>query len=194
VAGREHQYGDENGAMDGTGAHRMPGVVPAPWIGEALRVAIRWVHGLATTAWVGGSLFYLLALRPAVRVAGATPAFERAVAAQFREVVEASLVVLVVSGAILTFDRLSSGAATPLYLGILAVKIVLAIAMCWLAWELGWAGRHRVGASRSSAVRRTALTAWLAPSRLILVLGVVVMLLAVVLRQVFEANLTATGQ
>src|SRR5919202_7143955 len=95
----------------------------APWIGEALRVAIRWVHGVATLAWVGGSLFYLLALRPAIRAAGAPPGFERAVAAQFREVVEASLVVLVVSGAILTFDRLSTGAATPLYVAVLTIKI-----------------------------------------------------------------------
>src|SRR5919197_1981980 len=95
----------------------------APWLGEALRVAIRWVHGVATVAWVGGSLFYLLALRPAVRGGGATPAFERAVAARFREVVEASLAVLVVSGDILSFDRLSTGLATPLYIAVLSVKI-----------------------------------------------------------------------
>lgn len=167
--------------------------MPAPWLGEALRVAIRWVHGLATVAWVGGSLFYLLALRPAVRIAGATPAFERAVAAQFREIVEASLAVLLVSGAILTFDRLSSGAATALYIGVLSAKIVLALAMCWLAWELGWAGRHRTLTPAVKGVGHVGVGRWLAPSRLILLLGLVVMLLAVVLRQIFESSLRAAG-
>jgi uncharacterized membrane protein len=175
----------------------------APWVGEVLRLAIRWVHAVATVAWVGGSLFYLLALRPAARSAGASPDLECAVAAHFREVVEASLVVLVVSGAILTFDRLSSGAASPVYIAVLAIKVALALVMCWLAWELGWAGRRKQAAARRAstlasqhpAAQRTGfagwLTAWLAPSRLILVLGLVVMFLAVVLRQTFEAGLRA---
>jgi uncharacterized membrane protein len=168
----------------------------APWFGEMLRLAIRWAHAVATVAWVGGSLFYALALRPALRTAGAAPDLERIVAAQFREVVEASLVVLVVSGAILTFDRLSSGAASALYVAILALKVLLALGMCWLAWELGWVGRRKRAAGPGSlerAVAPTRLTPLLPPSQVILLLGLVVMFLAVVLRQTFEAGLRATG-
>ena len=154
-------------------------------LGDALRVALRWTHAVATAAWVGGSLFYLVALRPVLRSTGAGPQVEGAIAGRFREVVEASLVALVVTGALLTFDRLSSGAASTAYVAVLGVKVLLALAMCWLAWELGWAGRRRTAAPSPARWLR----GWLSPTRLVLALGLTVVLLASVLRQVFEAGL-----
>lgn len=167
----------------------------AAWIGEGLYVGVRWLHALATVAWLGGSLFYLVVLRPAVRTAGASPQLEQAIATGFRDVVEASLITLLITGVLLTFERLSSGAASGLYLAVLAVKIALALVMFWLAWELGWAGRRRAaGRVRGRDQRRGRLGRWLAPSHLVLTLGVVVVLLAAVLRQIFEAGLgTSAG-
>jgi uncharacterized membrane protein len=149
------------------------------------RVVIRWAHAVAAVAWVGGSLFYLLALRPALSSTGADPRIEPAIAARFKEIVETSLVVLLVSGAVLTFDRLTSGAAGGLYLAVLTAKVSLALVMCWLTWELGWAGRRRRPAARAHG----AVSRWLSPPRLTLLLGLGVVLLAVVLRELFEAGL-----
>jgi uncharacterized membrane protein len=165
-------------------------------LGHALRLSIWWVHAAAAVAWVGGSLFYLAALRPALRATAAGPEIERAVAGRFRELVEASLVALLVSGAVLAFDRLSSPAAGGAYLAVLGLKVLLALAMCWLAWELGWAGRRsaqRVRAANQGEPRtlRRRL-GWRSPARLVLALGLVVVLLAIVLRQLFEAGLRAT--
>jgi uncharacterized membrane protein len=167
-------------------------------VGDVLRVSIRWAHAVAAVAWVGGSLFYLLALRPALSSTGADPRIEPAIAARFKEIVETSLVVLLVSGAVLTFDRLTSGAASVLYLAVLAAKVSLALGMCWLTWELGWTGRRRRPAARGGpTLARTppaerahgAVSRWLSPPRLTLLLGLGVVLLAVVLRELFEAGL-----
>ena len=105
---------------------------------------------------------------------------ERAAGARFQEVVEVSAAVLAVSGVVLAVVRLSSGAAGPAYAGLLGVKVLLALAMFALATELRWSGR-RPGGGRGRG--RGAL------SRLTLFLGIVVVLLAVVLRRVFEAGL-----
>jgi putative copper export protein len=121
---------------------------------------------------------YLLVVRPALRAGGADSAIERAVGARFQEVVEASALVLAVSGVVLAVVRLSSGAAGPVYAVLLGLKVLLALAMFALATELRWSGRRP-----GQRAGRGAL------SRLTLVLGIVVVLLAVVLRRVFEAGL-----
>jgi uncharacterized membrane protein len=161
-----------------------------PWgggsgaLGEVLQATIWWAHTMATVAWIGGALFYLIVLRPATRAAGSVPELERAVSTRFRDVVEVSAVVLVVSGVILSAQRLSSGAADGRYAAVLALKVSLGLAMCALAWELRWPGRSR----RPAAAGRRRLDR-AALSRLTLVLGIMVILLAVVLRRLYEAGL-----
>ena len=98
--------------------------------------------------------------------------------ARFQEVVEVSAAVLAVSGVVLAVVRLSSGAAGPAYAVLLGVKVLLALAMFALATELRWSGRRPGGGRGRGAL-----------SRLTLFLGIVVVLLAVVLRRVFEAGL-----
>jgi putative copper export protein len=148
-------------------------MAPTTDLGDWLLLGIRWVHLLAATVWVGGGLFYLLVLRPALRRAepGVAAALGPAVGAGFREVVNLAIASLVVSGAVLTFDRLSRNAGLA-YAAVLALKVALAIAMFALAWELGWAGR------RGARGRRWPIS----PAGLLLVLGLVVFLLALVLR------------
>jgi putative copper export protein len=99
-------------------------------------------------------------------------------------VVEVSAAVLAVSGVVLAVVRLSSGAAGPAYAVLLGVKVLLALAMFALATELRWSGRRPGGGrGRGRGRGRGAL------SRLTLVLGIVVVLLAVILRRVFETGL-----
>lgn len=142
------------------------------------RILLRWVHALAALFWVGGSLFLLLVYRPAIRVLpeAVRPLLEKAVRQRFRELVNAAVVILLVSGMILTFDRLSSPAATTAYTLVLGTKIVLALLAFYLALELGGGrrltvrlGRHLVGAPE-----------------LILGLGLAIYLLVAVLRIVYE--------
>jgi putative copper export protein len=180
---------------------------PARWLGELLQATIWGAHALGAAVWVGGALVFLLVLRPALRAGGAGPGVgsgsgggayrlagagrerggggdrlagvERAAGARFQDVVEVSAAVLAVSGVVLAVVRLSSGAAGPAYAVLLGVKVLLALAMFALATELRWSGRRPGGGRGRGAL-----------SRLTLFLGIVVVLLAVVLRRVFETGLS----
>ncbi len=101
---------------------------------DILRVAVLWIHVSAAVLWIGGSVFYLLVLRPALRDAGKKEALNdrginRLIALHFREWVHLSMVALLVSGVILTFDNLTEPSTSVTYIVTLAVKIAMAF---WL--------------------------------------------------------------
>jgi uncharacterized membrane protein len=141
-------------------------------IAEILLVAMRWLHAVAAIVWIGAVIYELLILRPAVddRLDGRA---ELALDAAAREMLQTALVVFLVSGAILTFERLSRGAAGGLYVGLLSLKVLLAVAM----FQLGFRLRRATGATRVRGLR------WLAA------LGLVIVFLASLLKSVYEQSL-----
>lgn len=138
-------------------------------------MAIRWLHLVAAVAWIGGSLFYLLVLK-------ASPAD---VGRRFRDLVQLSVVTLLVTGVVLTFDRLQLEPA-PNYVVTLGVKIALAVWMFLLAQDLANRGRRRIIERRLGA-EGAASASQRAPTWLILGLGFVVLLLSDVLRVIGPA-------
>src|SRR5947209_1602462 len=98
-----------------------------------IRVVMRTVHLVAASAWIGGSIFYLLALVPGLRAGEPAPRAAAAVAAGFRRLVNLCMGALLLTGMFLTVDRLSSATLGPAYLVVLVVKIVVALAACALA-------------------------------------------------------------
>ncbi len=152
------------------------------------RILLQWVHLLAAVAWVGGSLFFWLVWRPAARraaeKAAAQPessseasqpswrAFEAAVRREFRDVVKIAVGALVLTGAILTFDRLAGAEASLLYGIVLGLKVAAALAMIWL---VGLLRPRRAGRPPDGGVIRRA-------PELVLILGGLTFLLAIVLR------------
>ena len=89
---------------------------------------VRWLHALAAAAWVGGSLFYLIVLIPTLkRVPDVPRALSAALGVEFRTVVVTSIIVLVATGAILAFDRLTE--VEPTYAVTLGLKVVLSLWM-----------------------------------------------------------------
>ena len=93
-------------------------------------VAIRWMHALAAVAWVGGSIFYLMVLRPALqRSGGLESGAGESVAVEFRGLVNTAIAVLLISGVVLALSRLTDDAATMPYVAVLVAKIALALYM-----------------------------------------------------------------
>ena len=134
----------------------------APGAAEALLVVLRWLHGLAAIAFLGWSAVLWLD----------GPAPEKTAASQrFKEVTEVTLLVFLASGAILTFDRLSHGAGG-LYAGILAAKVLLGA----VAYQYAFVWRRR-GLAVGAPDGRTVLLA-----------GAAAVLLAAVLKGVFESG------
>ena len=96
-------------------------------------LAIRWGHALSAVAWVGGGIFYLMVLRPAIQQARGLPAEpSRAIGVEFRGLVSTAIAVLLVTGVILSVSRLTEAAVTSPYVVVLVVKIGLALYMFYV--------------------------------------------------------------
>ena len=146
---------------------------------DIIMLVIRWAHALAAVVWIGGSLFMLLAGRPALRGADPEGLVGRALAVEFRPIVATAIGVLIVSGVILTVDRLTSDAAGMAYTIVLVAKIVLALYAFGVAWLLPRRREERSVGIRGMLVGPTALT----------IVGVIVIGLADVLTWLFERGL-----
>ena len=163
-------------------------------VSDAFLLVVRWAHLVAAAAWVGGSLFYLLVLRPALRRSpGSSGGVSAAVASDFRALVDTSILVLLVTGVILTFNRLSAGVVGVPYVAVLGIKIALSLWMFILA-----RGRRRrlallntrpeAGGTAGSSIGRIARA--VSGYNAIVILGIVVFLLSDLLKVLFELALS----
>ena len=135
----------------------------APGLAEALLVVLRWLHSVAAIAFLGWS---------AVLLVDGPPRGDASAARQrFKEVTELTLLVFLATGAILTFDRLSLGAG-----GVYAVVLVLKVACSVVAYQFAFRWR-RVG-----------LPVGALDGRIVLIFGVAAVLLAAVLKGVFDSG------
>ena len=152
----------------------------------------RWLHMLAAVAWVGGGLFYLLALRPALKGSGFSDDLNKRVAREFRNVVDTAIWALVVTGAILFLHRVTSDHATVTYGVVLGIKIALVV---WMFYLVGFRQRRSPlleGEDSAHSGRPLLHRARVVFSgtNLILILGVIVLLLSNILGELFEIDLT----
>jgi len=146
-----------------------------------IRVIVRAAHTLAAAAWVGGSILYLVAVLPALRSKGPAPAIAGEIAALFRCMVNICMGILLLSGAYLTFDRLTQTTLGWPYLVVLGLKIVLATGMFILAIYIGQSNIRRL-AKRSTRLSRVA-------PQLMLALGIIVFILGALLNSLFEGTI-----
>ena len=100
---------------------------------DLILFAIRWGHALAAVAWVGGGIFYLMVLRPALQQARGLPAeTSRSIGVEFRGLVSTAIAILLVTGVLLSVSRLTGDAVTSPYVAVLVVKIALALYMFYV--------------------------------------------------------------
>ena len=170
------QCADDAGLEDGDGENaQMMALV------LALRVIMRSAHILAGAAWVGGSIMYLLVVTPALRLGGPAPAVAAKIAALFKQMVNVCMGVLLLTGAYLTFDRLTQTTLGLPYLLVLALKIVLAIVLFVLALYMAQSNVRRL-AKRSTRLSKAA-------PQLMLILGIVIFVLGALLNILFELSI-----
>jgi hypothetical protein len=131
---------------------------------EALLVVLRWLHAVGSIVFLGWSAVLWLDGPPR---GDASAARQR-----YKEVIELSLLVLLASGAVLTFERLSRGAGG-VYAGVLALKVVCAVVAYQFAFR--W--------------RRVGLPVGGLDGRIVLIFGAATVLLAAVLKGLFDNGL-----
>ena len=77
---------------------------------------IRWFHLLAAVAWVGGGMFWLMVLRPALGRTGANGGTtRRSIGEEFRSLVNTAIGVLLITGIVLSATRLTGTGALLIY-------------------------------------------------------------------------------
>ena len=135
-------------------------------------IAMRWLHASAAIVWIGAIWFELFVVLPSWQSDPPADLLGRFDVAM-REIVQTALFVFLISGAILTFERLSRGAAGSTYVTLLGVKIVLSVAM----FQVGFRFRGARGDQRIRGLRIMAA------------LGLVIVLLATVLKWLYERAL-----
>ncbi len=148
---------------------------------------------MAAVAWVGGSVFFIAVLRPALRRTSQEGTLNRIAGQEFRQLVDTAIWVLLVTGAVLSVDRLTAAYTTSTYGVVLGLKIALAVWMFYLVWFRGRRSASdptEASKSKPSTLVRSIKVAFSA-TNLILILGVIVVLLADILRQLIEQELGA---
>jgi hypothetical protein len=139
--------------------------VPAPpALAELLLVVLRWLHALAAILFLGWTAVLFLDGSPG----GDSSRARR----RFKEITELTLVVFLATGAVLSFDRLSRGAGG-VYAAVLALKVICAVAAYQFAFR--W--------------RRLGLPIRGFDGRMLLLFGAASVLLAAVLKGVFDSGL-----
>jgi len=146
-----------------------------------IRLLMRAAHVLAGATWVGGSMMYLVVVLPALRQGGPAPSVAAQVAALFKRMVNICVGVLLLTGAYLTFDRLSQTTLGLPYVIVLGLKIIAALFMFILAMYLAQSNIRRL-AKRNTRIAKVA-------PQLMLALGILVFLLGALLNSLFEAAL-----
>lgn len=161
--------------------------------GDAFLLVARWFHGLAALFWIGGNLFFVLVLRPAQRRGDGTAVGPGALR-EFRGMVDTSIMVLVATGTVMLFDRLTTPSIGMAYVVVLVLKIALALLMFTIA---GRRWRRRRAPEPTSApipIVRSGFTARAASLmsgvNLTALLGIVVFLLSDLLAFLFQEGLT----
>ncbi|HLG77338.1 MAG TPA: CopD family protein [Ktedonobacteraceae bacterium] len=141
---------------------------------------VRAVHILAASAWVGGSLMYQVVVLPALRAGGPAPAVAAQVAQLFKRLSNICIGILLLSGAYLTFDRLTQTTLGLPYIVVLILKITAALGMFALAIYVGQSNLRRLA-------KRTTRLSQAAP-QLSLALGILIFVLGALLNGLFEAT------
>ena len=105
------------------------------------------------------------------------PGLVRPAVRAYREALRAGIGVFVVSGALLSVERLGSAALPPSYFAILALKIVLGIWMFAVARHIGAVQAHPKGPG----------ALWTRPEYRVIALGGAIYALAIALRAMYES-------
>ena len=161
--------------------------------GDFFILTVTWLHLVSAVTWVGGSLFYLLVLTPAVRKSLDSGSLLSATAGEFRIVVNTSIVILVASGVVLAFNRLADGVTDAPYAITLAVKVVLSVVMFLLVRS---EQRRSAVLESFNSLEQTETTRFRrvrtggSGYNAIVILGLVVLLLSDLLSDLFIAALT----
>ena len=151
----------------------------------ALLVVLRFIHVLAAALWVGGGIV-VLAARSTPNVAPLSGMSSAALGRTVGRLVGTGFAVFVLTGALLTFNRLAEQSIDAAYVAVLAAKVLLALAMFRLAVPRRRRADPQAGPSASRPW-------WQGRTALIVALGLLAYLLSLILNEMAELGFRSVG-
>ena len=150
-------------------------------------------HLLGVTAWVGGGLFFLLVLRPALKGRNAGNV-QAAMGALFQEVSEIAMWAVIITGVLLTLERLQLASLKSSYIVVLSIKLALVAWMTLITlnlWDRVTRGRTSAasGADRHDGSLRRLLR-FMGSANMQAALGITAVALAELLRVIYNRSLS----
>ena len=151
----------------------------------ALLVVLRFIHVLAAALWVGGGIV-VLAARSTPNVAPLSGISSAALGRTVGRLVGTGFAVFVLTGALLTFNRLAEQSIDAAYVAVLAAKVLLALAM----FRLAVPGRRRADPQAATSASRPW---WRGRTALIVAFGLLAYLLSLILNEMAELGFRSVG-
>ena len=153
-------------------------------------IAVAWAHLISATAWVGGSIFWIIVLTPSIQKIPSNHKTEilRSISHEFKSVVDTSMFILLFTGAILTFNKITPGHIGTLYVLILGIKILLVSYLFYLLRSR----RNNFKISQSFGTKNTSrnnLIIFTKKSNMIVLIGLIVYLISSILSSISDASI-----
>ena len=163
-------------------------------ITDLFHLFVRWTHLVSAGAWVGGSIFWILVLNPSTRQFNSDfiSQLEGQISIEFRGLVDTCIFVLLTTGAIMTFNRLTPGNIGYQYALILGLKIVFVAAMFYLirAKRQSKTPRIKTNSNNNPKGGLRQFTKIASNYNLVLILGLLVYLLSDLLNMIYMATVS----
>ncbi len=150
---------------------------------EYVMVIARWGHILGASTWLGISLTYAVVIAPLRLSLQSHEELFKTINIRYKEIVDLSVIIIFISGLIMTFDRLTGLPPPTTWTILLGSKVILAILMVYLIWN---ARRNRSLKSSNFIMNRLGR---IFGYNATIILGVVIFLLASWMRTVLEIAL-----
>tara|TARA_B100001123_G_C15328614_1_gene1030424 strand:+ start:571 stop:1068 length:498 start_codon:yes stop_codon:yes gene_type:complete len=102
---------------------------------DILMVLMRWLHLTSAAVWIGGSIFFILVVQSKTNDSKKFAKISKfGILSEFSSLSDILISTLLLSGMILTVNRLTIGTISSLYLSILSFKIILSLWLFLIVW------------------------------------------------------------
>jgi len=156
-------------------------------IGDIFLLIVRWVHGISAATWIGGSIFFMLVYKPILSKHNqVSKILYSDTSNSLKILIDTSIFVLLATGIILTFDRLTSSFIELPYILALTIKIILCI---WIFLIARWSRKSNKLNRSIKDNEPKKINKFISSYNIVIILGLIIFLISDLLKIIVETTL-----
>ena len=155
-------------------------------------VLMRWLHLTSAAVWIGGSIFFILVVQSKTNDSKQFAKISKfGILSEFNSLSDILISTLLLSGMILTVNRLTIGTISSSYMSILSFKIILSLWLFLIVWFQRGFRKNLIDSTNFSSQNdpktvRKKITGFLGSHKAIVPVGLVVFLVSDALKIISE--------